>query len=502
MTLGGRRTTRTGRSWSAGVHALVASLTVVTCASLVAVAPTAPGPALAAGTAPTVTGLAPASGPVGGATTVVVTGTGLTGADKVVFGSVRATTFTVDSDSRLTVLSPAAPAGTAYVRVTTPSGTSPLAAVDRFTFVPPPPTVTGVTPASGTADGGAVVTVTGTHLFGTTKVAFGTTVAPGVTVESDTQLTVVAPATTPGRKDIRVTTRGGTSPPVVADHFLDQPAGYPFCGTKTGPPTTTKLLVIYEENHSASSIYGAAAAPNINGYAAACGRATNYHALTHPSLPNYLQSTSGVSYAFAPWNIECIPTGLCSTPNENIFDQVGPSGWRSYAESMPSNCSTATDGAYVPRHNPAVYYADLAASCGTDDVALGTPASGALATDVAAGTLPVFATVTPDLTDDMHDASIGQADAWLATWIPVLTSGPDYRSGDLAIVIVWDEGAGTGNHPSTVPFVVLSPFVTPGTTSAAYVTHNSLLKAAEGTAGVRELGGAASAGDLRAAFGF
>jgi hypothetical protein len=50
--------------------------------------------------------------------------------------------------------------------------------------------------------------------------------------------------------------------------------------------------------------------------------------------------------------------------------------------------------------------------------------------------------------------------------------------------------------------IALSPYVTPGTVSATYFTHNSLLKAAEGVAGVGELGGAATAGDLRADFGF
>ena len=110
--------------------------------------------------------------------------------------------------------------------------------------------------------------------------------------------------------------------------------------------------------------------------------------------------------------------------------------------------------------------------------------------------------MTPNLDNDMHSAGIAQGDAWLAGWIPVLTAGPDYRSGDLTIVIVWDEGTGTGNVPTTVAMVALSPYVTPGTVSATYFTHDSLLKAAEDVAGVGELAGAKTAGDLRAGFGF
>src|ERR1035441_4015842 len=97
------------------------------------------------------------------------------------------------------------------------------------------------------------------------------------------------------------------------------PVGNAYCGTKAGTPTTTKLMVIYEENHDASSIYGSSSAPNINKFAADCGSAQNYQALTHPSLPNYMASTSGLSYASSPWTGDCDPGDACLTGNDNIF---------------------------------------------------------------------------------------------------------------------------------------------------------------------------------------
>ncbi len=285
---------------------------------------------------------------------------------------------------------------------------------------------------------------------------------------------------------------GGATPPTTTA----------ICGTRTGTPTTSKIMVIYEENHSLSAI-NPSSAPAIASYAAHCGLASDYQSLTHPSLPNYLASTSGVSYASAPWNNDCTPaTAGCTTGNNNIFDQVGPSEWKGYAESMTSNCQTSDSGEYVARHNPEVYYNDLGPTCGQDDVPLGTTTGGNLISDIDNGTLPRVSTVTPNLIDDMHDGTIAQGNAWLSTWIPKIVAGPDYRSGDLTVVIVWDEGSGSGNVASTVPAIVLSPFVPAGTVSDVSFTHYSLLKAEEDITGVPELGLADSANSLRAVFGF
>ncbi len=290
--------------------------------------------------------------------------------------------------------------------------------------------------------------------------------------------------------------------PIVGMATPSGSVGQGYCGRAVGTPTTTKLMVIYEENTDASSIYGSSSAPNINTYAAECGSAQNYQALTHPSLPNYLASTSGLSYATSPWTSDCDPGGSCLTGNDNIFNQVGPSGWKAYAESMTTNCQAGSSGTYATKHNPAAYYTDVSSQCLANDVPMGTTSSGALHDDVVNGTLPTFSTVTPDLDNDMHNGSIQQGDSWLGGWIPQITAGPDYQSGHLTIIIVWDEGSGSGNSPSTVAMIAMSPDIVPGTTSSTYFTHSSLLKAAEDVAGVPELGGAASANSLRTAFGF
>jgi uncharacterized repeat protein (TIGR03803 family) len=70
---------------------------------------------------PKILSFTPTSGPVG--TPVVITGNSFTLASKVTFGGVKATTFTVDSDTQITAIVPTG-AQTGKVSVTTPGGTA------------------------------------------------------------------------------------------------------------------------------------------------------------------------------------------------------------------------------------------------------------------------------------------------------------------------------------------------------------------------------------------
>ncbi len=81
------------------------------------------------------------------------------------------------------------------------------------------PTVTAISPTSGTAAGGNSVTITGTNFLGSATVSFGGTAATGVTVLSATELTAVSPAGNLGKARVTVTTAGGISPAVPADEF-------------------------------------------------------------------------------------------------------------------------------------------------------------------------------------------------------------------------------------------------------------------------------------------
>ncbi len=118
-------------------HVVVQSTTEVTATApggsgtVAVTAVTATGGASTAGTkdafpylAPTITAISPANGSTAGGKTVTITGTNLGGTTVVLFGSTAAPSFTVNSETEITVVSPAESAGTVPVTATTPAGTS------------------------------------------------------------------------------------------------------------------------------------------------------------------------------------------------------------------------------------------------------------------------------------------------------------------------------------------------------------------------------------------
>ena len=99
--------------------------------------------------APTVTTVSPNTGPTAGGTSVTITGTNFTGATAVTFGGTAATSFTVNSATSITAITPAHAAGAVNVQVTTPGGTGTGASL--FTYVRRPDGDIGV--AEHRADG-------------------------------------------------------------------------------------------------------------------------------------------------------------------------------------------------------------------------------------------------------------------------------------------------------------------------------------------------------------
>jgi hypothetical protein len=83
---------------------------------------------------PVITAISPSAGPPAGGTLVTITGTGFTGATRVAFGAVAATSFNVVSATKITAVAPAQPAGSHHITVTTPVGTSPLVSADIYTY--------------------------------------------------------------------------------------------------------------------------------------------------------------------------------------------------------------------------------------------------------------------------------------------------------------------------------------------------------------------------------
>ncbi|MGH3471836.1 MAG: alkaline phosphatase family protein [Nocardioidaceae bacterium] len=269
-----------------------------------------------------------------------------------------------------------------------------------------------------------------------------------------------------------------------------------------------------EENLTYSSLQRSSQAPYLHGLASACGSETFMHAATHPSQPNYMALTSGE------------PTGVgVHTDNDNVFHQAQSSGltWKSYEESMPSNCHGAS-GLYKTGHNPAFYYKDLRSptnTCTADDV----PLAPALSTAINNDSLPSFSWITPNACDDMHwqkgcpetrTQRISAGDSWLSTLIPELTAMPSYQAGQTLILITWDEGDGPAKNgvdctsPTVyasqsscqIPTIVVSPYIQPGTTDGTDHNLYGLLGDIVDILGLPRLGRSVGQSSLRPGLGF
>src|ERR1700694_2759138 len=165
----------------------------------------------------------------------------------------------------------------------------------------------------------------------------------------------------------------------------------------TAPP---HVSVIVMENRSYGQVVG-------NGYiaqlAAQYGVATDYHGVSHPSLPNYLAMTSGSTWGITDDGYHPLAAG-------GIGAQLDAAGmpWRAYMEGMGSNCMV-NGNRYALKHDPFPFYAD---ACPPQVVPFAQ-----FDTDIA-GNVPRFVWITPDQCHDGHDCSTAVADQWLSQTVP------------------------------------------------------------------------------------
>jgi hypothetical protein len=239
------------------------------------------------------------------------------------------------------------------------------------------------------------------------------------------------------------------------------------------------------ENRDFGSIVGTGSAPYINSLASTYGLATDYSAISHPSLPNYIALTSGSDQGISD---DSDPSSHpLNVPS--IFSELPGGASRSLEQNMPSNCAGGNSGEYAVRHNPETYYTNLGTDCRNYDVSLRAMP------DLSAR----FTFVTPNLINDMHDGSMAAGDSFLKTFVPALMATPQYQAGNTAIFITWDENSGSSGNQ--VPCIVVSPF-THGVKDGTPYTHYSLLRTTEELLGLPLLAGAASANSMLGKFGF
>jgi IPT/TIG domain len=157
---------------------------------------------------PTVSSVSPSNGPVVGGTAVTITGTNFATGATVTFGSAAATNVVVVNSTTITATTPAGSAGAATVTVTV-NGQSGSRA-NGFTYIGQP-TVSSLSPSSGSTAGGTAVTITGTNFAAGATVTFGGTAATSVVVVNSTTITATTPAGSAGAVTVTVTNLGSQS---------------------------------------------------------------------------------------------------------------------------------------------------------------------------------------------------------------------------------------------------------------------------------------------------
>jgi hypothetical protein len=289
-----------------------------------------------------------------------------------------------------------------------------------------------------------------------------------------------------------------------------------YCATPAGVPAFGHVFVIVLANQTLAAIQGSANAPYLNGLMATYPYAVNYTTSDHPSLPNYIELTSGGTQSVG---CDCKPgTGTacnllncsvltssgcaCAQSVTHLGDQLDTAHvrWREYAESMGSPCNAAgADGGtrFAVNHVPFLYYDNVFTNktrC-QDEVR----DFGDFAGDLAAGTSR-FAFITPNLCNDMHDncgpGAIKQGDQWLSTQVPALLATPGFAPGGSDVLfVVADQQADVVVNSAPIPLVIVSPLAKQVRTNAQY-NHHSLLATIEDGLGVPRLGSAQGAAPI------
>ena len=275
-----------------------------------------------------------------------------------------------------------------------------------------------------------------------------------------------------------------------------------------GIPHSSHVVLVIEENHMFTEVF-----PNGMPWLVAQGNkygyATNYRANSPGSMLDYLWLSSGSCHAqdCAPVPVgtndfQCTGDGCFDQKtgqqlpitDDNIFRELGRSGltWKVHAQGLPSaGYMGYFSGAYVARHNPAVWYSDVLDSAQLQQNII--PFTQ-LAAGITANQLPNYSIVIPDLDNDAHDGTPAPADNFLKNSVaPLLNTAYFQAGGDGLMFITFDEcDAAVVACPQQIYTAVIGPKVTPGTVSSTLYRHESTLRTILDALGVSVYPGAAN----------
>ena len=246
-----------------------------------------------------------------------------------------------------------------------------------------------------------------------------------------------------------------------------------------GVPNLDHIVLIMLENRDYKTVIGPdSQMPLLNTLAQQEVILSNYFAVAHPSLPNYISLVSGSTQGITS---DCT---ACFVNQPNLADLIEASGrtWKSYEESMPSPCFIGDATPYAQKHDPFLYFDSIrlnAARCNQSIVPLTT-----LDGDLANNQLPNFSFIMPNLCNSGHDCSPATADKWVTDMVAKLQASPALGKNSL-IIVAFDEGnekskagcCGLGSPAGgQVAVMFISPTAIAGFNDTTAYSHFSLLK--------------------------
>jgi hypothetical protein len=346
---------------------------------------------------------------------------------------------------------------------------------------------TGAAGTTGTTGAGGHAGSAGTSTTG----AAGAPATTGAAGAPATTGSAGAPATTGAAGATGVTGTAGTTGTTGTGTAGATGAG----GTTTAGNTIKNVFVIAMENEPASAIYGDKNAPYLNGLIAKYAHATAFTDPlpdSIPSEPHYVWMEAGTNkFSDATFTDDSDPDASNSTKSTaHLTTQMmaanPPVSWMGVMEGLGSGsgaCPVSSSGFYVAKHDPFIFFQDIAGGPPSKSNALCSAHHKAFTSGQALvqGTVAQYNFISPTVCNDMHGDPacpsgdpIAMGDAWLAANLPPLIDYVNANSG--VIFIVWDEPE--GGSP-VMPFFAIGPHIKPGYTSTVAYTHSSLVKTVE-----------------------
>jgi phospholipase C len=262
-------------------------------------------------------------------------------------------------------------------------------------------------------------------------------------------------------------------------------------------PAFEHIVLIVFENKEFGSVIGNPDMPVYNRLANEYTLLTQFYAVRHPSLPNYIAMIGGDTFGITS---DC---NDCFVNAPSLPDLIEASGrtWKTYQEDMPQPCYVGSKNPYAQKHNPFVYFDPIRLNSERCDRSV-VPLTD-LSTDIQAGTLPNYIFISPNLCNDAHDCPLKVADGWLGNLLDTLIPALNADGQPYLVVLTFDEGQ--GNHSccglppeagGRIPVVLISSSVKSAFQDDTPYTHYSLLKTISASWGLDYLGHAADESNI------